>query len=508
MMQKAVAMHFYDNVSKIWKIFMTGVDSVHPKEIVKNVVKRESEKLIIGNAKYDLKNNVYVIGFGKAVIGMVSPVENALKVSSNGSHLQKGILSVPAGIKEKFNLHSSLYSNNVIECLEGAMNNIPDEDAFTTSKRIVSLVQGLKEQDLLLVLISGGGSALLPYPAPPLTLSEKSVIIRSLSCGGANISELNTVRKALSVTKGGGIAQMTKAKVASLILSDVIGNPLDIIASGPTVLNRDPPEAAIQILQKYNIQITDRIHQTIHAKPASKKEFFHVSNNIIGSIETALSAIETYLNCNGDMPSQALILSSSLHGEAAEVGGKIATLAAVLTSMIQSEHKAEDPLCEKMLQELCIDIDKKGIIKDTVAKCQQLKCPMWLIFGGETTVTVTGTGQGGRNQEMVLSFSINIEKKMQESSFEGEVLFMSGGTDGIDGPTDAAGALTYWASQNASTRSQVLEARSQELMPEKFLQDNASYEYFSQLSSGKYLFKPGHTGTNVMDIQILLINPT
>uniref|UniRef100_A0A0P4WI00 Glycerate kinase n=2 Tax=Scylla TaxID=6760 RepID=A0A0P4WI00_SCYOL len=507
MMQKAVAMHFHDNVSKIWKVFMTGVDSVHPKEIVKKFVKRDGEKLVIGNAEYDLKNNVYVIGFGKAVIGMVNPVENALKVSSNGSHLQKGILSVPVGIKEKFDLHSSSYSNNVIEYLEGAMNNIPDEDAFTASKRIVTLVQSLKEHDLLLVLISGGGSALLPYPAPPLTLCEKSAIIRSLSRCGANISELNTVRKALSVTKGGGIAQMTKAKVASLILSDVIGNSLDVIASGPTVVNRDPPEAAIQILQKYNIQITDKIYQTLESRTAPKKEFSHVTNNIIGSIETALSAIETFLTCNGDISSQALILSSSLHGEAAEVGAKMATLAAVLTNMIQGEQK-DDPLCEKMLQELCIDIKKKSIIKNTVAKCQQQKCPVWLIFGGETTVTVTGTGQGGRNQEMVLSFSISIAKKMQESSFKGEVVFMSGGTDGIDGPTDAAGALTYWSSQNASTQSQVLEARNQELIPENFLQDNASYDYFSQLSSGKYLFKPGHTGTNVMDIQILFINPT
>ncbi|MPC77885.1 Glycerate kinase [Portunus trituberculatus] len=289
------------------------------------------------------------------------------------------------------------------------MNNIPDEAAFTASKRIVSLVQSLTEQDLLIVLISGGGSALLPYPAPPLTLCEKSAIIKTLSRGGANIFELNTVRKALSVTKGGGIAHMTKAKVASLILSDVIGNPLDIIASGPTVVNRDPPEAAIKVLQKYNIQITDKIYQSLQVGTAPKKEFSHVSNNVIGSNETALSAIETSLNYNGDIPSKALILSSSLNGEAAEVGAKIASLAAVLTNMIEGEQKA-DLLCEEILQELCIDINKKSIIKDTVAKCQQLRCPLWLIFGGETTVTVTGTGQGGRNQEMVLSFSINIEK--------------------------------------------------------------------------------------------------
>ena len=389
---------------------MTGVNSVHPNEIIKNVVKRDGEKLFIQNAKYDLKNNVYLVGFGKAVIGMVNPIENALKTSDGRSHLQKGIVSVPKGIKENLNIHGSLDASNIVEYLEGATNNIPDEDAFTASKKIVSLVQSLKEQDLLIVLVSGGGSALLPYPAYPLTLHEKSVIIKSLSCGGANISELNIVRKALSVTKGGGIAQMTKAKIVSLILSDVIGNHLDIIASGPTVVNRDSPVAAMQILQKYNIPITDEINQALKAKKQNITEFSHVNNNIIGSIETALSAIEHFLNHQGDINYPTLVLTSSLHGEAAEVGASMAVFATTLTHMIHDEQQDDDSLSEEILQELCIDSKKKHIIKETVVKCQQQECPLWLIFGGETTVTVTGTGQGGRNQEMVLSTSINLEK--------------------------------------------------------------------------------------------------
>lgn len=412
-MHKAVTINFHENVSKIWKVFMIGVDSVHPREIVKNFVRREGEKLAIGNVKYDLKNNVYVVGFGKAVIGMVNPLENALKISGNKTHLQKGIISVPVGIKETLDAHVSLDTSNIVEYLEGAMNNIPDEDAFAASKRIVALVQSLKEQDLLLVLMSGGGSALLPYPVYPLTLQEKSAIIKSLSCGGANIYELNTVRKVLSVTKGGGLAQMTKAKIVTLMLSDVIGNCFDTIASGPTMVNKDAPGAALQILQKYNVPITDRISQALQTKSTQKvTEFSHVNNNIIGNIEMALSAIETSLNNHGDFLSLALVLSSSLHGEAAQVGASMAELTASLTRMIHGEQQDDDLLSEKVLQELCIDSQKKHSLKNTVAKCHQLECPLWLIFGGETTVTVTGTGRGGRNQEMVLSASINLEKVM------------------------------------------------------------------------------------------------
>lgn len=506
MMQKAVNLHYLPDLSRIWKVFMVGVNSVHPQEIVRNFVRREGEKLVVGNAKYDLEHNVYAVGFGKAVNGMVRPVENVLQASSGGSHLQKGIISIPVGIKKQL---GSAGTSDIVEYLEGAKNNIPDEAAFAASKRIVSLVQGLKEQDILLVLISGGGSALLPYPVPPLTLDEKLAIVKSLSRAGANISELNTVRKALSGTKGGRLAQMTKAKTVSLILSDVIGSPLDVIASGPTVANSDPPEAAAKVLQKYKVPISDTVRSVLQAKALETVTgFSHVNNNVIGSSDIALSAIETFLNHQKDNHSLALVLSSSLQGEAAEVGASMAELAAALSGMVQQEQYGSDLLSDHTLQALCVDPSKKTLLEATVARCRQLKCPLWLIFGGETTVTVTGAGQGGRNQEMVLAASINLNKTMQGSPFRGEVIFMSGGTDGIDGPTDAAGALTYWKAHNGSTESQVLEASRQDLMPEVFLQDNNSYAYFSSLSAGKYLFKPGHTGTNVMDVQILLINPS
>lgn len=410
-MQKAVNLHYLSDLSRIWKVFMVGVNSVHPQEIVRNFVRREDEKLVIGNAKYDLEHNVYAVGFGKAVIGMVRPVEKVLQASSGATHLQKGIISIPVGMKKQMGFQGTAGKSDVVEYLEGAKNNLPDEAAFAASKRIVSLVQGLKEKDILLVLISGGGSALLPYPVPPLTLDEKLAIVKSLSRAGANISELNTIRKALSGTKGGRLAQMTEAKTISLILSDVIGSPLDVIASGPTVANSDPPEAAEKVLQKYKVPISDTVRSVLQAKALETVTgFSHVNNNVIGSNEIALSAIETFLNQQKDNHSLALALSSSLQGEAAEVGASMAELAEALSGMIQQEQYGSDLLSDHTLQALCVDSSKKALLEATVARCRHLKCPLWLIFGGETTVTVTGAGQGGRNQEMVLAASISLNK--------------------------------------------------------------------------------------------------
>lgn len=410
-MPKAVNFNYLQDISKIWKVFMVGVTSVLPQEIVKTFVRREEEKLVLGTEKYDLNHNVYAVGFGKAVFGMVKPIENSLKISNNSSHLQKGIVSIPVGIKKQLDLRDSINSSNIVEYLEGAKNNIPDEDAFAASQRIVSLVQGLTEQDILLVLISGGGSALLPYPVPPLTLNEKSALIKSLSCSGATISELNTVRRALSGTKGGCLAKMTKAKTISLVLSDVIGNSLDVIASGPLVPNSDRPGEAAQILKKYNIPITDTVKTVLQTmSPEKVTEFSHVTNNLIGSNKIALSAIENFLNHQMEPHSLALVLSSSLQGKADEVGASMAELAASLSCMIQQEQHNSELLSEKLFQALCIDLSKKTILEASLAKCHQLKCPLWLIFGGETTVIVTGAGRGGRNQEMVLSASINIDK--------------------------------------------------------------------------------------------------
>ncbi|XP_053627073.2 glycerate kinase isoform X1 [Cherax quadricarinatus] len=497
-----------ENIAKIKKAFLDGVNTVQPHELIGKSIKQDTDKLFINGTKYDLHHNVYVIGFGKAVIGMVKPIQLALVTSDGGSHLKGGIVSVPLGIQKSLADKPHMLPNecSCLEILEGAKDNIPDEAAFAAAKKIVSLLEKLSEEDLLLVLISGGGSALLPYPIPPLSLNEKSEMTKSLSRAGATITELNTVRKELSLTKGGGLAELTKARIVSFILSDIINNPLDMIASGPTVPNRDTPGAAEKILKKYNISTKDYVKKIIQRKRihSSMLEFPHVINHIIGSNETALLGVEASLSSQTSSPCLSLILTSSLKGEASKIGTKMAELVVAITQILCG---SEDELCDELLLDLCVTVDKKKAITETLQNSSEIKCPIWLIFGGETTVTVQGSGRGGRNQEMVLSTSVALEEELRGSKFVGEIMFLSGGTDGIDGPTDAAGAFTYWCSSNSGIKSQVQEAQLQGLVPEDFLGVNDSYTYFSQLSSGQFLLKPGHTGTNVMDLQILLINP-
>ncbi|XP_042241312.1 glycerate kinase-like isoform X2 [Homarus americanus] len=508
-MAAKVGCNLQENITRIKEAFMGGVNAVQPHELIRKHITQDSEKLVINGIKFDLQQNVYMIGFGKAVIGMVRPIERALTTSDGVTHLKRGIISVPFGIQETFINHPDILpeENSLVEIVEGAKDNIPDEAAFTTAKRIVSLVKKLGEKDILLVLISGGGSALLPYPIPPLSLNEKIEIIKSLSQAGASITDLNTVRKVLSVTKGGGLAELTKTRIISLILSDIINSPLDMIASGPTVCNRDAPQSAEKVLEKYNISTPGHIKAIIKGKATSSTvaEFSHVTNYIIGSNKTALLGVETSLFSQTGSHCYPLILSSSLRGEASEIGRKMAELVVAITQILGG--KQDDQLSNSLLSDLCVDVDKKKAIIDTLEKIRKFQSPIWLVFGGETTVTVTGSGRGGRNQEMVLSASVALEEKLQNTKFVGEVIFLSGGTDGIDGPTDAAGALTYWCSSDHDVKSQLQEARQQGLSPENFLGANDSYSYFTSLSSSQYLLKPGHTGTNVMDLQILFIKP-
>ncbi|KAK3890806.1 hypothetical protein Pcinc_005265 [Petrolisthes cinctipes] len=498
-------MNLYENVSRMRNAFLAGIDSVLPHKLVRGCLKQENNRLIINGNEYPLQKNVYIVGFGKAVAGMVDPVVNRLVTPDSVSHLQRGIISVPFGSLQDMNctIHAP-----EIEFLEGAKDNIPDEAAFTSAKKIVSLVESLEDDDLLLVLISGGGSALLPYPLPPLTLQEKTNIIRSLSRAGASITELNTVRKSLSRTKGGKLAELTKAQIVSFILSDIINSPLDMIASGPTLPNRDLPDATLKVLDKYGIMATEQLKSVLQRKAPTQPQMYpHVTNLIIGNNETALLGVKDSISHRTNNECQPIIVSSSLQGEASVIGERMADLATVIVDNLSCNSNDEKDLPDSLLEDLCINTDKKSVILDTIKTSRESGCGVCLIFGGETTVTVTGTGKGGRNQEMVLAASINLNERLKESSFCGEVMLLSGGTDGIDGPTDAAGAVTFWSRQHTHTISQVQEAQSEGLQPKAFLSDNDSYTYFSQLASGRDILKVGHTGTNVMDLQILFITP-
>nr|XP_023023245.1 glycerate kinase-like isoform X1 [Leptinotarsa decemlineata] len=267
------------------EIFMKSVKSVEPQQLIRNEVKLYGHNLVVRGQTYRLLKPCYVVGFGKAVLGMATEIEKVL-----GNQLERGIVSVPEGIFEKY----QNVPRTKIQYVEGAKNNLPDENALRGAKMIQELVEGLTEADLLIVLVSGGGSALLPLPIPPILLDEKQRVIKELSKRGADIYELNSVRKRISIMKGGGLAELAyPCRVVSLVLSDIIGDPLDFIASGPTIPNSDSAESASSILKKYHLfeEIPHSMKIVVQkenrvSRPAgisiSDGEFEHVKTFIIG----------------------------------------------------------------------------------------------------------------------------------------------------------------------------------------------------------------------------------
>lgn len=249
--------------SRAREVFATAVKAVQPDTVVRQSIERKDDIVIIDGNQLTLKNNLHLVGFGKAVLGMAAEVERILD-----DHLVQGVISVPHGIQQTLRQHGKnhllLKENSRIEVIEGAKHNLPDTDALRAAERIKQLACGLTEKDLLLVLISGGGSALLPAPVPPISLQEKLDVTRKVAAAGATIQELNTVRRALSLLKGGGLAHFAyPAQVAALILSDVIGDPLDLIASGPTVWTEVWPEEVLSVLERF---------QLLNSLPTSVKE--------------------------------------------------------------------------------------------------------------------------------------------------------------------------------------------------------------------------------------------
>ncbi len=346
-----------------------------------------------------------------------------------------------------------------IKTLE-AGHPVPDENGVRGTDEIIALLKGADEHTLVVCLISGGGSALLVSAFQGITLSEKQEITQLLLKSGADINELNCVRKHISKVKGGRLAEIAyPAKVISLILSDVIGDSLDVIASGPTAPDSATYSDALYVLRKY--RLLDKIPRTISdilsngadgLIPDTPKEgsviFRKIENIIIGSNRIALDAARQMAEEKGF---DADIISAGLTGEARDAAKWLAKKA----------------------------IEEKG------ARGQRARC---LISGGETTVTVKGSGLGGRNTELALAFALEIE------GIDG-ITLLSAGTDGTDGPTDAAGAF--------ADGETVKKAKAIGIDPVTYLNNNNSYEFFKKTGG---LLVTGPTGTNVMDLQIVLLD--
>lgn len=389
-----------------------------------------------------------VIGFGKAAVAMGKATEDSLYAI-----IDDGILITKHGHSDKKNPLGKL---KVLE----AGHPIPDEYGFNGTEEVIRLMRAADEKTLVLCLISGGGSALLVSPYEGITLADKQSVTDLLLKAGANINELNTVRKHISKVKGGRLAETAfPAKVISLIISDVVGDRLDVIASGPTSPDSTTYQDALRVIEKY--ELTDQTPRSVldvlkngaeDLTPETPKEgnpiFDRVENLIIGNNIRALKAAKAKAESFG---LAAEIISSDLTGEARVVG--------------------------KWLAKKAVEI--RNTNRSTRSCC--------LISGGETTVTVKGNGLGGRNMELALAFAMEIE------GIDG-ITFLSAGTDGTDGPTDAAGALV-----DGQT---VKKAKAIGLDPSVYLSNNDSYSFFKKID---VLIMTGPTGTNVMDIQIVVI---
>jgi len=439
-----------DAKSDLENIFLRAIKTVSPYEIIRNNVKFRDNVLHINEKTFPLQGNVYLVGFGKAVMGMAVEFEKML-----GSVLKKGIVSIPSISKDTIwtlddksdfpKLH-----NSVIDYRVGSVNNQPDSRSLDTTHDIIDLVENLTEEDTLIVLVSGGGSALLYMPRPVLDQDDKLELCKKLQNAGANIIELNTVRRKLSLVKGGGLARMAyPASVIALILSDIVGDPIDLIASGPTAYSPKAPEQIIAILKKYKLyqSLEGDLKTIITSKEpfddkkllSPLKQFKHVTNLIIGNNTMALEAASLEATRRKLTP---IILKSDVTGDVQNVSSAYVHITALICHVLLNELNREEFYDEvKHIPILSLSINQVYEIYDRISDLSSIV----LIGGGEPTVVVTGEGKGGRNQELALRFSLDWLTKIKTfpQLAEYDVMMLSGATDGQDGPTDVAGAFGY-----------------------------------------------------------------
>ncbi|KAJ0039416.1 hypothetical protein NL108_015175 [Boleophthalmus pectinirostris] len=486
--------------SRAREVFATAVRAVQPDTVVRQSIERKDDVITIDGHKLTLKNNLHLVGFGKAVLGMAAEAERILS-----DHLVKGVISVPHGIQDSLRQHGKnhllLKEKSCIEIIEGAKHNLPDDDALKAAEKIKQLASGLSQKDLLLVLISGGGSALLPSPVPPISLQEKLDVTRRLAGAGATIQELNTVRRALSLLKGGGLAHFAHpAQVVALILSDVIGDPLDLIASGPTVQTEIWHEEVLSVLERYNLldsvpvsvqEVLGKLGPRWQKKQIEGVQEAPVINTVIGSNSIALKLAGRRARELGFRP---VVLSLGVSGDVKLVSRLYGLLAQFACG---TEEPPPEIAAELLRLGPEVGVETWDLCR-TMQVLDESRSDGWgatcLLAGGEPTVELKGKGKGGRNQELALRVAVELQG--MDLPPKGPV-FLSGGTDGQDGPTEAAGAVT--------DAGLCEEAKTQGLDISGFLDNNDSFTFFSKLSSGQRLLVPGLTCTNVMDVHVLLI---
>jgi hydroxypyruvate reductase len=430
------------------EVLAAGLAAVDPYQAVRRFLQRTGSLLRAGDSLIDLDQvgRVIVVGAGKAGGPMAAAVEEIL-----GERIAVGWVNVKTG---------HLTPTRTIH-LHEAGHPIPNEAGAHGSEQIARLLEGLRPDDLVLCLVSGGGSALLGLPYADIRLEEVQELTDSLLRAGASINELNTVRKHLDRLKGGGLARLAwPARVLALVLSDVIGDPLDVIASGPAAPDPTTFADAWSVIDRFRLRnklpeaIAQRLQRGVaglepETPDLSDPIFERVEILVVGNNTQAVAAALAAARQRGWA---CLDLGSMIEGEAREVGRVLG-----------------------------------GIARSIVAEGRPIQAPACIIAGGETVVTVTGSGRGGRNQEVALGAAFAIDGLP-------DTLIVSLGTDGTDGPTDAAGALA-----DGTTFQRAMAAG---LDPHRSLAENDAYPFFEALGD---LLITGPTRTNVNDIMCVFV---
>ena len=430
-------------------IFHSALEAADPRVAIRRAVQREGDVLRVGSRGYDLaRGRVFVVGFGKASAAMAHAIESIC-----GDKIVQGSVSVKYG-------HGVPLSSQTIQ-LHEAGHPLTDANSVRGAEKAFAVLSAAHPGDLVICLISGGGSAILELPAAGISLEDLRETTDALLRCGATINELNTLRKHLSQVKGGQLVRRANgAHILSLILSDVIGSPIDTIASGPTAPDSTTFADALDVVEQRGVRSQLPASIVRHLERGARGEivetpkpddslFSRVQNVVIADNELACQAAMQAARVRGF---NALLLTSFLQGEAREVARMFA---AIVREIARSNQPVGHPAC--------------------------------LIAGGETTVTVLGRGKGGRNQELALAAAIEIDG-MQN------VVVLSGGTDGNDGPTDAAGAIA-----DGTTRAR---AAARGLDARVYLSNNDAYHFFQPLDD---LIITGPTNTNVNDVMIVLV---
>lgn len=430
------------------ELFETALAEADPRKCVLEHLELRGDTLSVADAVFELPEfeSVYAVAFGKAAPAMAGALEELL-----GDLITEGLVvsNVESEIPfRRMDFHLSSHP-------------APDERSVAAAEKAVSLLEKSGKNDLVVFLISGGGSSMLAMPREGLTLEDKRAVAEKLMLSGVDTYGLNTVRKKMSRIKGGGLLEKAlPSRVVTLILSDVVGDRPEFIASGPTVPDTTTFEDAWRVVEALGLEHRIPPRVVVHLEKGRKngipehitRERFLESGAVTAVVGSNRKAIASAERAAAEMGYNTLFLSSQISGEAREVA--------------------------KVLAGICFDVRRFG---------RPVERPACILFGGETTVNVQGRGRGGRNTETALSFCFEITGSR-------DIVGLFAGTDGIDGPTDAAGAVCDGQSR--------LVARAMGISARDHLADNDSYTFFEKLGD---LVKTGSTGTNVMDIGIVLV---